>query len=107
MIEGGWASLGYYLFANTNRTTTYFCRIWTLNLKHIASYILHQGIRIWNYNANMELSYIGAKHARISLDGTALHYRPLLLRRAPGDTCYDYVQQIDLLTIDDRWDNIY
>ncbi|XP_028178401.1 protein KIAA0556-like [Ostrinia furnacalis] len=59
-------------------------------------------IRIWNYNANMELSYIGAKHARISLDGVPLHYRPVLLRRAPGDTCYDYVHQLELANIDDR-----
>ncbi|KAH9639635.1 hypothetical protein HF086_010042 [Spodoptera exigua] len=62
-------------------------------------------IRLWNYNANMELSYIGAKHARISLDGAPLNYRPLLLRRAPGDTCYDYVQQIELLSVDDRLDD--
>ncbi|CAG4991274.1 unnamed protein product [Colias eurytheme] len=60
------------------------------------------GIRIWNYNANMELSYIGAKHVRLSLDGTALHKRPLLLRRAPGETCYDYLQHFELASIDDR-----
>ncbi|XP_038222642.1 katanin-interacting protein-like [Zerene cesonia] len=60
------------------------------------------GIRIWNYNANMELSYSGAKHVRLSLDGTALNKRPLLLRRAPGETCYDYLQHIDLASIDDR-----
>ncbi|XP_061718879.1 katanin-interacting protein-like [Cydia pomonella] len=53
-------------------------------------------IRIWNYNANVDLSYIGAKHCRISLDGNPLQSRPILLRRAPGDTCYDYVQQLDL-----------
>ncbi|VVD03984.1 unnamed protein product, partial [Leptidea sinapis] len=64
------------------------------------------GIRIWNYNASMELSYIGAKHMRVSLDGAALNSRPLLLRRAPGDTCYDYLQAIDLSAIDDRLSNM-
>lgn len=50
----------------------------------------------------MELSYIGAKHVRVSLDGAPLHYRPALLRRAPGDTCYDYVHQLELQALDDR-----
>ncbi|XP_073961284.1 protein KATNIP homolog [Choristoneura fumiferana] len=59
-------------------------------------------IRIWNYNANVDLSYIGAKHCRVCLDGAPLSCRPLLLRRAPGDTCYDYVQQLDLQAVDDR-----
>ncbi|XP_049875890.1 katanin-interacting protein-like [Pectinophora gossypiella] len=59
-------------------------------------------IRIWNYNANMELSYIGGKHARVFLDEAPLHYRPVLLRRAPGDTCYDYVHQLELAALDDR-----
>ncbi|CAK1555599.1 unnamed protein product [Leptosia nina] len=63
------------------------------------------GIRIWNYNANMDLSYIGAKHVRLSLDGNLLHRRPLLLRRAPGDTFYDFLQHVDLASIDDRLNN--
>lgn len=63
---------------------------------------LGPGMRIWNYNANMELSYIGAKHAKVQLDSDPLNYRPLLLRRAPGDTCYDFVQQADLSALDDR-----
>ncbi|XP_047992808.1 katanin-interacting protein-like [Leguminivora glycinivorella] len=61
-------------------------------------------IRIWNYNANVDLSYIGAKHCRISLDGNPLQTHPILLRRAPGDTCYDYVQQFDLQA-EDRLEN--
>ncbi|KAM3965817.1 protein KATNIP homolog [Aphomia sociella] len=51
-------------------------------------------IRIWNYNANLELSYIGARDARLSVEAGGGH--PILLRRAPGDTCYDYVQQLEL-----------
>ncbi|XP_021207298.1 katanin-interacting protein isoform X2 [Bombyx mori] len=62
-------------------------------------------IRIWNYNANMELSYMGAKHLRVSLDGSELHYRPVLLRRAPGHAHYDYVQQLDLASVDDRFED--
>lgn len=77
---------------------TKFCNI-VMELKEICEIT---SIRIWNYNANMELSYIGAKHARIFLDGSELHYRPILLRRAPGDTCYDYVHHIDFSAIDDR-----
>ncbi|XP_053610778.1 katanin-interacting protein-like isoform X2 [Plodia interpunctella] len=60
------------------------------------------GIRLWNYNANMELSYIGVKHARLYLDDVSLHQRPALLRRAPGDTCYDFVHQLELTALDDR-----
>ncbi|XP_030026021.2 katanin-interacting protein isoform X1 [Manduca sexta] len=75
-----------------------FCHV-VMELKEFSEIT---GIRIWNYNANMELSYMGAKHARVSLDGAELHYRPLLLRRAPGDTCYDFVQHVELAAIDDR-----
>ncbi|XP_045523373.1 katanin-interacting protein-like [Pieris brassicae] len=63
------------------------------------------GIRIWNYNANMELSYIGVKDLRVTLDGALLNQRPILLRRAPGDTFYDYLQHIDLSSMDDRINN--
>ncbi|CAG9788853.1 unnamed protein product [Diatraea saccharalis] len=59
-------------------------------------------IRIWNYNANMELSYMGCKHMRVWMDGAPLNWRPALVRRAPGDTCYDYVHQFDFTTLDDR-----
>ncbi|XP_047031742.1 katanin-interacting protein-like [Helicoverpa zea] len=97
---------------NGKNITTDFEDMWCTNFAtgtkfcHIVMELLETteitSIRLWNYNANMELSYIGAKHVRVFLDGAALHYRPLLLRRAPGDTCYDYVQQIELLSIDDR-----
>ncbi|XP_023945111.2 katanin-interacting protein [Bicyclus anynana] len=59
-------------------------------------------IRIWNYNENMDMSYIGAKHIRISLDEEPLNQEAILLRRAPGDTCYDYVQHLELASLDDR-----
>ncbi|KAF9799613.1 hypothetical protein SFRURICE_018800 [Spodoptera frugiperda] len=100
---------------NGRNITTDFEDMWCTNFStgnkfcHIVMELMEPteitSIRLWNYNANMELSYIGAKHARISLDGAPLNYRPLLLRRAPGDTCYDYVQQIDLLAVDDRLDD--
>ncbi|KAL0871387.1 hypothetical protein ABMA27_005120 [Loxostege sticticalis] len=99
------------LFSGRNITTD-FDDMWCTNFEsgtkfcHIVMELREPSeitsIRIWNYNANMELSYIGAKHARISLDGVPLHYRPILLRRAPGDTCYDYVHQLELASIDDR-----
>ncbi|XP_013189673.1 katanin-interacting protein [Amyelois transitella] len=60
------------------------------------------GIRIWNYNANLELSYIGVKHMRVILDDMALSKRPVLLRRAPGDTSYDFLHQLELTALDDR-----
>ncbi|CAB3234277.1 unnamed protein product [Arctia plantaginis] len=100
---------------NGRNITTDFEDMWCSNFEtgekfcHIVMELLEPteitSIRIWNYNANMELSYIGVKHARVALDDVSLHYRPLLLRRAPGDTCYDYVQQIQLPAIDDRLDD--
>ncbi|GBP30127.1 Protein KIAA0556 [Eumeta japonica] len=59
-------------------------------------------LRVWNYNASMEMSYAGAKHVKIFLDDEPLNYRPLLLRRAPGNTYYDYVQELEFSAIDDR-----
>ncbi|KAL4707890.1 hypothetical protein ACJJTC_010325 [Scirpophaga incertulas] len=64
-------------------------------------------VRVWNYNASMELSYIGAKHATVSVDGAPLQYRPALLRRAPGAACYDFVQQLQLAAIDDRLEDAH
>ncbi|XP_068618076.1 protein KATNIP homolog [Battus philenor] len=99
------------LFNGTNITTD-AANMWYTNFSpgskfcHIVvelnepTYI--SSVRVWNYNGSMEMSYIGAKHVRLYLDGNALHYRPLLLRRAPGDTCYDFVQQLDLAEVDDR-----
>ncbi|XP_026321262.1 protein KIAA0556-like isoform X2 [Hyposmocoma kahamanoa] len=96
---------------NGRNISTEFKDMWCTNFSpeqfcHIVMELIEPNeitsIRIWNYNANMELSYIGVKHIRIYLDGVALHYRPVLLRRAPGDTCYDYVHQIDIASIDDR-----
>ncbi|XP_013148372.1 PREDICTED: uncharacterized protein KIAA0556-like [Papilio polytes] len=101
------------LFNGTN-ITTHFDDMWCTNFApgtkfcHIVVELkeptLITSIRMWNYNGSLELSYIGAKHVRVYVDGGALHCRPLLLRRAPGDTAYDYVQHIDLADIDDRFE---
>ncbi|KAL6425657.1 hypothetical protein ACFW04_009638 [Cataglyphis niger] len=56
------------------------------------------GIRIWNYNASLELSYCGVKRLLIKLDGKQLHDENpegFLLRRAPGSCHYDFVQEIN------------
>ncbi|CAK1587143.1 unnamed protein product [Parnassius mnemosyne] len=97
---------------NGSNITTHFDDMWCANFSpgskfcHIVLELKEpteiSSVRVWNYNANMELSYIGAKHVRLHLDGNPLNYRPILLRRAPGDTCYDYVQQLELAAIDDR-----
>ncbi|KMQ94347.1 hypothetical protein RF55_5513 [Lasius niger] len=56
------------------------------------------GMRIWNYNASLELSYCGVKRLLVKLDGKQLHDENLegfLLRRAPGSCHYDFVQEIN------------
>ncbi|XP_018307585.1 protein KIAA0556 [Mycetomoellerius zeteki] len=59
------------------------------------------GIRIWNYNASLELSYCGVKQLIIKLDSKQLHDENysdgFLLRRAPGSCHYDFVQEISFL----------
>ncbi|XP_066139733.1 protein KATNIP homolog isoform X2 [Euwallacea fornicatus] len=57
------------------------------------------GLRIWNYNENLELSYAGVKILKIFLDNEVvlnpvLQTDYFLLRRAPGNTYYDFVQDI-------------
>ncbi|XP_041982412.1 katanin-interacting protein-like [Aricia agestis] len=57
------------------------------------------GIRLWNYNASMELSYAGAMHAGVRTSfpaERACGERAALLRRAPGHAAYDYVQHIPI-----------
>ncbi|XP_044252344.1 katanin-interacting protein-like [Tribolium madens] len=57
------------------------------------------GIRIWNYNSSLETSYAGVRAMKILLDGKPVK-NPLtkneifILRRAPGNQHYDYVQDI-------------
>ncbi|XP_029663843.1 protein KIAA0556-like [Formica exsecta] len=56
------------------------------------------GMRIWNYNASLELSYCGVKRLVVKLDDKQLHDENLegfLLRRAPGSCHYDFVQEIN------------
>ncbi|KYM94774.1 hypothetical protein ALC62_14369 [Cyphomyrmex costatus] len=64
------------------------------------------GIRIWNYNASLELSYCGVKQLLIKLDGKQLHDEnsddSFLLRRAPGSCHYDFVQEISFLNPPNR-----
>lgn len=57
------------------------------------------GVRLWNYNENLELSYAGVKIVKIFLDDqlvrnptTGTDY--FLLRRAPGNVFYDFVQDV-------------
>ncbi|XP_077263294.1 katanin-interacting protein-like isoform X1 [Temnothorax americanus] len=58
-------------------------------------------MRIWNYNASLELSYCGVKQLLIKLDGKQLYADEnadgFLLRRAPGSCHYDFVQEISFL----------
>lgn len=57
------------------------------------------GIRIWNYNSSLETSYAGVRAMKILLDGKPVK-NPVtkneifILRRAPGNQHYDYVQDI-------------
>nr|CAH7718526.1 unnamed protein product [Callosobruchus chinensis] len=57
------------------------------------------GIRVWNYNENLQLSYAGVQTMKILLDGKAM-INPVnktelfILRRAPGNEYYDFVQEI-------------
>ncbi|XP_011057062.1 PREDICTED: uncharacterized protein KIAA0556 homolog isoform X4 [Acromyrmex echinatior] len=64
------------------------------------------GIRIWNYNASLELSYCGVKQLLIKLDGRQLYDENysdgFLLRRAPGSCHYDFVQEISFLNPPNR-----
>ncbi|XP_025161585.1 protein KIAA0556 isoform X2 [Harpegnathos saltator] len=58
------------------------------------------GMRIWNYNASLELSYCGVKQLLIKLDGNILHdknFEGFLLRRAPGSCHYDFAQEISFI----------
>ncbi|XP_032669024.1 protein KIAA0556-like [Odontomachus brunneus] len=59
------------------------------------------GMRIWNYNASLELSYCGVKQLLVKLDGKILHdenFEGFLLRRAPGSCHYDFVQEVSFVS---------
>lgn len=57
------------------------------------------GIRVWNYNGNLEATYGGVRALKIALDGKFVK-NPLtkneifILRRAPGNQHYDFVQDL-------------
>lgn len=50
----------------------------------------------------MELTYVGVKYIKIELDDETIEFRSVLLRRAPGNIFYDYVQELDLAALDER-----
>lgn len=57
------------------------------------------GMKIWNYNASLDLSYCGVKQMVVKLDGKPVFdlIDGFILRRAPGCCHYDFVQQISLI----------
>ncbi|XP_043465005.1 katanin-interacting protein-like isoform X2 [Leptopilina heterotoma] len=57
------------------------------------------GIKIWNYNASLDLSYCGVKQMVVKLDGKPVFdlIDGFILRRAPGCCHYDFVQKISLI----------
>ncbi|XP_051171419.1 katanin-interacting protein-like [Leptopilina boulardi] len=57
------------------------------------------GIKIWNYNASLDLSYCGVKQMVVKLDGKPVFdlIDGFILRRAPGCCHYNFVQQISLI----------
>ncbi|CAH0564254.1 unnamed protein product [Brassicogethes aeneus] len=57
------------------------------------------GIRVWNYNENLEMTYAGVRTLKIRLDGNdvinnLIQNNEFLLRRAPGNTEYNFGQEI-------------
>jgi len=54
------------------------------------------GLRIYNYNASYEDTYLGAKEIEIYLDGKKPQEfsKRQILRRAPGNVHYDYAQDL-------------
>ncbi|KAG7312080.1 hypothetical protein JYU34_001532 [Plutella xylostella] len=100
---------------NGNNVTTEFDDMWCTAcapgqachvVMEMAEPVEITSIRIWNYNASMELSYLGARHVSLALDEESLTRRPVLLRRAPGDSCYDHVQCVELCSVDDRLEDV-
>lgn len=58
------------------------------------------GIRIWNYNESIESSFIGVRAIKIFFDGKLLlnsQDSTFILRRAPGNVHYDFVQEVDFI----------
>lgn len=65
----------------------------------ITSNTFFLGLKIWNYNESQETSYCGARTIKIKLDENFIinpdtNNNLFLLRRAPGNTHYDFVQDI-------------
>ncbi|KAF5285880.1 hypothetical protein FQA39_LY04341 [Lamprigera yunnana] len=71
------------------------------------NFVYMSGIRIWNYNESPETTYAGVQAIKILLDGkqlinSARKDEVFLLRRAPGNTHYDFVQD---LRFNDCWNS--
>ncbi|KAI4496752.1 hypothetical protein M0804_000562 [Polistes exclamans] len=63
------------------------------------------GMRFWNYNASLELSYCGVKNLFIKLDGKPIFEEDcdsFLLRRAPGNCHYHFAQEISFICHSDN-----
>ncbi|XP_077296338.1 protein KATNIP homolog [Arctopsyche grandis] len=66
-----------------------------------------RGFRIWNFNSSLESSYVGIKDIHICINGKVLNQAPLILRRAPGNVNYDYLQEVLLSSVDDGNESSY
>ncbi|XP_017771300.1 PREDICTED: protein KIAA0556-like isoform X2 [Nicrophorus vespilloides] len=65
------------------------------------NFVYISGLRFWNYNANLEMTYAGVSRVKVLLDRKLIS-NPVtkddffILRRAPGNVNYDFVQEIIL-----------
>ncbi|KAG7210222.1 hypothetical protein KM043_011772 [Ampulex compressa] len=91
---------GYNVTTDANHMWLIYC---PPNIKEVIITItfnmetLLRGMRIWNYNASLHLSYCGVKELNIKLDGKQItneECQSFLIRRAPGYCHYDFVQEI-------------
>ncbi|KRT78360.1 hypothetical protein AMK59_7836, partial [Oryctes borbonicus] len=62
-------------------------------------FVYLSGLRVWNYNESLDMSSAGVSKMKILLDGKPI-ISPISgnelfwMRRAPGNVCYDFVQDI-------------
>lgn len=73
-----------------------------INLEQVS---LVAGIRFWNYNPSIELSYAGVKQVSIVINKQAIVNRfdnstVFMLRRAPGNLHYNFCQEINFFESD-------
>lgn len=53
-----------------------------------------KGIKVWNYNANVDDTYFGVKHLMIYINGNLS--TQALVRKAPGNSLFDFSQNLSL-----------